>query len=213
MDPCFWQCYGSVFWLNDPGLDGNVVYAQDSPSLRADILAAFPDRDVYFARYRGEVLLEPYTLDRARTGHDPIGSSEDELVTAKDLLAVLPPVTPTPTFSAEEIPIRDEQRRRDLSAVSAALNTYRMRHGVYPATGAVHSLCYFPADAGCKLQEVLFPLPRDPQARGYWYQSDGSSYVLFAALEGPPVASDCPRPMPYIIGASNSIYCVRSSAN
>ncbi len=212
MDPCFWQCYGSVFWLNDPGLDGDVVYAVDAPSVRADVLAAFPDRDVYFARYRGEVTLEPYTLDRGRTGKDPATkASGSDLVTAKELLAVVPPVAPTPIFSADEVPARDEQRKRDLSAVSAALDTYRMRHGVYPATGSVHSLCFFPADAGCKLQEVLFPLPKDPRERGYWYQSDGSSFVLFAALEGKPVASDCPRPLPNIVGATNSMYCLRSA--
>jgi 4-amino-4-deoxy-L-arabinose transferase-like glycosyltransferase len=213
MEPCFWQCYGSVFWLNDPGLDGNVVYAQDSPSVRADVLAAFPDRDVYFARYRGEVVLEPFTLDRGRTGHDPAGDAGGELVTARELLAVLPPVTPAPAYPAEGYALRDEQRRRDLSVVSTALDTYRMRHGSYPATGDVHSLCYFPVDAGCKLQEVLWPLPRDPGEAGYWYQSDGRSYVLFASLEGQPVVSDCPRPLPHILGASDNMYCVRSSGD
>lgn len=214
VEPCFWQCYGSVFWLNDPWLDGDVVYAQDDPMYRVDVLAAFPDRDVYFARYRGEVLLEPYTLERARSGRDPVVRPEkQDVVSAKELKAVLPPVTPVPTLSAEDIPARDQQRRADLEAVKGALETYRSRYGAYPPTGEVHSLCYFPADAGCKLQEVLFPLPKDARNVGYWYQSDGTSFVLFASLEGDPVASDCPRPIPYTIRQFSKLYCVRSDAN
>jgi hypothetical protein len=44
-------CYGSVFWRNTPDLDGDIVYARDIVALRAEIIAAFPGRDVYVAKY------------------------------------------------------------------------------------------------------------------------------------------------------------------
>jgi hypothetical protein len=43
-----WQCYGSVFWLNNPTLYGEVVFARDLPEHRAELFAAYPDRHVYF---------------------------------------------------------------------------------------------------------------------------------------------------------------------
>lgn len=54
-----WYCYGSVAWLNEPTLDGDVVYARDIPTLRDEIIAAFPGRAVYIATYR-ITWLRPY---------------------------------------------------------------------------------------------------------------------------------------------------------
>ncbi len=59
VDPCDnnFVCYGSVFWRNDPSLDGDIVYAKDIFDKREEIIAAYPGRDVYLARYfvNGEV--------------------------------------------------------------------------------------------------------------------------------------------------------------
>jgi 4-amino-4-deoxy-L-arabinose transferase-like glycosyltransferase len=63
------NCYGSVFWRNDPGLDGDIVYASDTPERRDAIIAAFPRRSVYIADYNARTLL-PYTPP-ARTGAAP----------------------------------------------------------------------------------------------------------------------------------------------
>ena len=54
VDPCDnnFVCYGSVFWRNSPTLDGDIVYAKDILDKREEIIAAYPGRDVYLARYR-----------------------------------------------------------------------------------------------------------------------------------------------------------------
>jgi 4-amino-4-deoxy-L-arabinose transferase-like glycosyltransferase len=58
VQPCgSFDCYGSVFWRNDPGLDGDIVYANDSPERRDAIIAAFPGRSVYVADYNARTLL------------------------------------------------------------------------------------------------------------------------------------------------------------
>jgi len=51
-----WWCYGSVFWLNDPLLEGDVVYAHDGPGLRPALLAAYPDRTFYLADWKDRSL-------------------------------------------------------------------------------------------------------------------------------------------------------------
>jgi hypothetical protein len=60
VDPCpSWQCYGSVFWLNEPGLDGHTVFAVFLPSELDTIAKAFPDRLVYQANYDA-LTIEPF---------------------------------------------------------------------------------------------------------------------------------------------------------
>jgi hypothetical protein len=68
VQPCgSFNCYGSVFWRNDPGLDGDIVYANDSPERRDAIIAAFPGRSVYVADYNARTLL-PYTPSARLSG-------------------------------------------------------------------------------------------------------------------------------------------------
>ena len=64
------QCYGSVFSRNTPGLDGDVVYAKDIVSERPAIIAAFPGRKVYIAKYSRPSLqaYDPATLPPATGG-------------------------------------------------------------------------------------------------------------------------------------------------
>lgn len=61
VDPCGnnFVCYGSVFWRNNPSLDGDVVYAKDLPARRGEIIAAYPGRSVYLATYLDEPSLHP----------------------------------------------------------------------------------------------------------------------------------------------------------
>ena len=55
-----WQCYGTVFWRNDPDFNGDVVYARDlSPERTAAVIASYPDRQVYLADY-GASSVVPY---------------------------------------------------------------------------------------------------------------------------------------------------------
>jgi hypothetical protein len=105
----------------------------------------------------------------------------------------------------------DNQRQRDLDALADALQTYHASHGAYPEAPNLQSFCRFPdLDAGCAVEEVLDPLPRDPLPDGdYLYLSDGQSFLLFAVLEGPAPASECPEPLPETLVQRPNVYCVR----
>ena len=60
VEPCSnFVCYGSVFWRNAPTLDGDIVYAKDIVAQRDQIIAAFPGREVYIAKYT-RPSLQPY---------------------------------------------------------------------------------------------------------------------------------------------------------
>ena len=100
---------------------------------------------------------------------------------------------PRPTFAgvltgtAEE---RDERRRNDLIQLLGALSAYRERNGTYiPTNNNIQTLCAFKdVDAGCALAEFTGGnVPVDPSGEptknGYWYQSDGQTLRLYAALE------------------------------
>jgi 4-amino-4-deoxy-L-arabinose transferase-like glycosyltransferase len=64
-----WPCFGSVFWLNSPELDGNVVFVRDVEGRREDIMRAFPGRTVYVATYRSPSLV-PYSAPAAGARDD-----------------------------------------------------------------------------------------------------------------------------------------------
>jgi hypothetical protein len=104
---------------------------------------------------------------------------------------------------------RNELRLQDLAALGEALEKYaRANNGAFVSTnGNLQTLCtYQGLDAGCALSEHLNPLPSDPAGRnfGYYYLSDGKSYVLGARWEGdqaPPDGFQCPqdfRPEPQL---------------
>lgn len=95
---------------------------------------------------------------------------------------------------------RDLQRRNDLLILFDALNQWERERGEYPFTsGNIQSLCGFKEiDVGCKLREILGsetpvdPLG-DPVNNGYWYASDGRTFVLYASLEEDvPDEQECP---------------------
>ncbi len=90
---------------------------------------------------------------------------------------------------------RDQTRLIDLATIAAALEQYRQKEGEYPSTsGNTQTLCAFKdVDAGCKLGEVLNPIPEDPLGdtvqNGYWYWSDGKSFVIIAGMDEPSNAT------------------------
>lgn len=199
-----WQCYGSVFWLNSPTLDGDVVIAKDLEAHRTELFDAYPDRTVYFATY-GTPTLRPY-------GPAVLDGDRPSPPLAQDI--VLPTPTPTPlppTPAPAEQFLRDEQRREDLAAIANGLRRYHNRHGSYPLAAGIQSFCvYRDLDAGCKVAEVLDPLPYDPSSdRVYWYQSDGTTFTVFALMESPVGPSQCPEPVPAALETVAYLYCVQ----
>lgn len=196
-----WQCYGTVFWKNSPDLDGNIVYARDIPERLADVLALYPGREVYRATYTS-----PGLTRYERTPGD------DEPPPDDDVDGEEPTPAPSPTSDAEAGAERDEQRRRDLFTMAGALQEYYEEHDEYPSTDGVQSFCVYPFDAACDVQEMLTPIPKDPLNDGtYWYQSDGQTFIVYAALEGESDATQCPVPVPEHFAGIENLYCLRGS--
>lgn len=98
--------------------------------------------------------------------------------------------TPTPPAVEPGGDQRDAQRTQDLAAIEAALQQYHDKHGKYPSSNNnVQTLCAFPEfDLGCKLKEMLDPLPIDPKGEpitenGYWFRATDDAYAVFAMRE------------------------------
>jgi len=133
-----------------------------------------------------------------------------------------PGPSPTPGAATEtptgEAPVggeeeRDVQRQLDLTTIQQALDQFRQEEGEYPNTnGNIQTLCVFEdSDAGCALQDIVDPVPQDPlgdpAANGYYYASDGETYVLYATREADALA-ECDE-HPDHLGKIDSLYCVR----
>ncbi|MEX0785890.1 MAG: glycosyltransferase family 39 protein, partial [Dehalococcoidia bacterium] len=183
VDNCVqWWCYGSVFWLNSPELDGDVVWAErQNDSDDRLLLEAFPERDVYVASYSNEIIV-PATREEVLAGIPEVDEEETPTVIEDDR---------TP----EE---RDEIRRQDLAIIEGALEQRAALTGDYPTTDrVVQTFCtYRNLDAGCIVESVLAQIPSDPLGHpirnGYWYRSDGVSYVLMAVQEASEANIGCP---------------------
>jgi hypothetical protein len=65
--PCRdWWCYGSVVWANEPSLDGNIVWAQQTlTDADAELVGFYSERELYLADYTKDTIL-PTTLQELR---------------------------------------------------------------------------------------------------------------------------------------------------
>jgi hypothetical protein len=95
---------------------------------------------------------------------------------------------------------RNEQRLQDLRLLVIALEVYAKENEAFVSTNRnLQTLCtYQGLDAGCVLSKHFERLPVDPAGAnfGYYYLSDGNSYVLGARWEGdqaPPDGFECPQ--------------------
>ncbi len=202
-----WQCYGTVFWLNSPTLDGDYVIARNMPEHLAELFREYPNRAVYVATYQIPALA-PYGFSAESAIGVPL-SSFPPAPKAKDLHLPTPTPTATPEGGADS-PARDERRRQDLAIIATALQQYRQTHGSYPEALGLQSLCRYPADSGCVLEEIVGVLPRDPNSEAaYYYLSDRRTFTVFAVMEGPADDSACPRPLPSDLAKVRYLYCVR----
>lgn len=94
-------------------------------------------------------------------------------------------IEPPPTLGGD---LRDARRVQDFNALQVLLEAYKQRHGAYPDNdGALQTLCVYPEDTGCALQEIAETLPEDPlgdaTTNGYFYASDGATYTIYAQRE------------------------------
>ncbi len=202
-ETCYdWPCYASLFWLNAPRLDGDVVYARDLPSRNLALFAAFPDRKVYViegpagivAAY-GDSTDAPHSREALAAAPYARDISEAEIV------------KPPASAGADK---RDAQRVADLAEIAGRLRDYGAEFGAYPESPP-HPLCNRDGDAGCVLQAGDDPaLPRDPlNAESYLYESDGRTFTLFARTELAPPPSQCPPVLPpYFAAQPDRVYCV-----
>jgi hypothetical protein len=200
-----WQCYGTVFWKNVPSLDGDVVYARDLANRNAEVFQRYPDRAVYLASY-GTGTVSVYgggVLQRGATrGPEP------------PLARNIPTSTPAPTATPDLTlaPRQDQRRRDDLELVQVALEEYFAAHGRYPLAEEVQTLCAYSFDSGCALREVA-EIPNDPDPqRVYWYQSDGSYYVVYASMQISGDPGQCPSPVPAHLASVPNLYCRRGGS-
>ena len=203
-----WQCYGNVDWRNSPWLDGDIVYARDFPPRNADLLKAFPDRLVYYARYFPHAVIGPY--DGSPIPDQVVAAPGGEPRKASSFPAPAAAV-PTPE-NPLAVTSRDDLRKQNLAVVAIALAKYRETHGTYPVAANVQTLCTYPDDVGCSLKEILDPFPVDPDPNAtFWYQSlDGSQFTLFTHLENAAPPSACPPQPPSHLANVDNLYCLSS---
>ena len=151
----------------------------------------------------------------ARTLRTPGGSLRKEIVGGLEETAAeeaIEALEPAQGLAADE---RDRVRRNDLETLRQALERYAVEAGSYPDTGGqVQSLCGFQElDAGCALAADLPELPSDPLGssadNGYWYASDGTSFVLIAQQEETTREQTlCPEEVVRFL-AGEAHYCVQ----
>jgi 4-amino-4-deoxy-L-arabinose transferase-like glycosyltransferase len=200
-----WWCFGSVVWRNNVSFDGDLVFARNLPDSNPDLFAHYPDRPVYTADYFASALRAFGSTEQI---FDPPSATRAPI--AGEIPRPTPEPTRTPDLQAARR--RDEQRLRDLALVAEMLTRYREAHGAYPTSVNVQSLCVYPNDAGCLLEELGDPVPRDPdpgRQYSYWSRS-GSAYVLFAQLEEIAPPASCPPDLPDGVDREG-LYCLASS--
>jgi len=139
------------------------------------------------------------------------------LSTDTPMPTVGPTTTAVPGAVAE---VLDQTRKDDLEQIAAALEKYYDKKKEYPNSGGnLQTVCtYQEIDAGCKLKDYIDPIPGDPRGEsgtnGYWYNSDGKSYMLIAEMDLPENATpqDCPESsVKHLKQEKTNLYCVSGS--
>jgi hypothetical protein len=183
-----WQCYGSVYWLNAPRLDGEVIYATWAETGLRSLLEAFPDRALYVANYH-LATVKPYRIE---------GNAPEYVPLAREVAARVP----------DERQERDRARQQLLADLAGALQLYYLDHGTFPETEHLQSLCVYPADVGCALKAYLNPWPARFIDLRIQYIGGTEGFLLVAKLELPPERATCPVPLPAGIRQEDNPYCL-----
>jgi 4-amino-4-deoxy-L-arabinose transferase-like glycosyltransferase len=134
--------------------------------------------------------------------------------------------TPTPEASEEEegeeevsVPSsaaeRDHERRAELMIITAALSEYQKENGSFPSTGGnlqgacsypdIDRLCIFSDELGV---DTLIDPRGDAHKYGYFYESDGTSFTLYATFELQPPPDEVCADVPLGLADKPNLVCV-----
>jgi type II secretion system protein G len=134
------------------------------------------------------------------------------------------------SFQTAQTKSRDSQRKSDLKQIANSLETYLNDKGEYPENslnyeivgcedvGAGPTTCSWGSEWSDENDTIYMPLlPADPNSgSNYYYESDGSSYQLYARLENTldgaiPTLSEAPANYGVSCGNYNCNFGVASS--
>ena len=111
---------------------------------------------------------------------------------------------------------RDLVRRGELLDIAGALAEFERRTGRFPdtggviavgcASGAIGELCQFQDELGV---ETLADVRERPFTYGYWYQSDGTTFTLYAAFELPILQDESCRTAGPALIAEPHVFCMQ----
>lgn len=179
------------------------------PTLRLDLRAVVP-----IVALTTVVLIIIFVQLCGSEDVDPLAQGNGAPILTATPFTPGPSPTPGPTATPDPAgPARDLTRRLDLATIERALGEYRQDNGSYPNTnGNIQTLCAFgEVDFGCALLEVLDPIPSDPLGNpggnGYWYASDGETYIVYSQRESEQIAA-CPDHPVHLQGFA-SLLCVQ----
>lgn len=135
------------------------------------------------------------------------------------------PATPEEPEAHEEAPLpstsaeRDDQRRAELAHIADALLQRRREDGSFPSTGGnLQTACaYVDIDVLCMLREevgldTLVDPRGDAHRYGYWYQSNGKSFTLYASFETSPPPEERCASRPLEIASLPYLVCVTADS-
>jgi len=98
-------------------------------------------------------------------------------------------------FTSAQMKSRDSNRKSSLSGIATALEVYYNDHGNYPtgdvASGNIEG-CAPGSTTACSYGLIwqdgngttyMVQIPEDPGSNSFFYDSDGTSYIIYARLE------------------------------
>ena len=110
---------------------------------------------------------------------------------------------------------RDARRSADLDGIAEALLDRRRRGQQLPASGGTITVACVSGELGplCPLKDQIgaesFEDPRGSPLRfGYWYESDGTHFSLYASFESLPPADKACHPRDGIVVDKFNLYCL-----
>ncbi len=108
--------------------------------------------------------------------------------------------------------MRDGERRLHLLTIENALRDPHDDRGQYPETEDLQNVCrYRDLGVGGVLLEYLAPIPVDSvSGRAVLIPFGRAVVTLFATMERPPGASNCPSPLPRQLRLRpETVYCLQ----